>query len=188
MDASDSLHPENPPTFAGFEPANLGEKGQCQTNLDIQPAIPIHLQYVFLRNSLDERKRAHWKIFRPFQIANNSNQRLELKRYNLAKNPAAHFLLFHGWIPIAAGNFDGQFPPQRDAPDLWQCETVLRILILPKAIKPNRHSRVFYTLHNHAVWTLSILCIMKIHRLGPELNPQPQTHKANDKPTTCFNK
>ncbi|GFW92800.1 hypothetical protein TNCV_1735931 [Trichonephila clavipes] len=37
----------------------------------------------------------------------------------------------YGWIPIIADNFDAQFPPQREAPELWRCKTILRILILP---------------------------------------------------------
>ncbi|GFV46493.1 hypothetical protein TNCV_3233801 [Trichonephila clavipes] len=44
-------------------------------------------------------------------------------------------------IPIAAVNFDSQFPPQRKAPELWRCEIVLKTLILLRAPKPNRHSR-----------------------------------------------
>ncbi|GFX28587.1 hypothetical protein TNCV_3336471 [Trichonephila clavipes] len=42
---------------------------------------------------------------------------------------------------IAARNFDAHFPPQTEAPVLWRCETVLRILILQSALKPNRHSK-----------------------------------------------
>ncbi|GFX63598.1 hypothetical protein TNCV_2005271 [Trichonephila clavipes] len=53
------------------------------------------------------------------------------------------------WIPIATGNFDTRFTPQREAPELWRCETVLRILILLRAPNPNRHSRSFYMPHNH---------------------------------------
>ncbi|GFW99741.1 hypothetical protein TNCV_3419711 [Trichonephila clavipes] len=38
--------------------------------------------------------------------------------------------------------------------------------------------------HNHTTWPLSIFCIRKIHRLGPESNPQPSVQKASDKTTT----
>ncbi|PRD30687.1 UNVERIFIED_CONTAM: hypothetical protein NCL1_25657 [Trichonephila clavipes] len=38
--------------------------------------------------------------------------------------------------------------------------------------------------HNHTTWTLSIFCIMKIHRLGSGSNSQPWTYKASAKPTT----
>ncbi|GFX73920.1 hypothetical protein TNCV_397311 [Trichonephila clavipes] len=46
-------------------------------------------------------------------------------------------------IPISISNFDTQFPPQRETPELWRGETVLRILILPRAPKPNRFSSYF---------------------------------------------
>ncbi|GFT12580.1 retrovirus-related Pol polyprotein from transposon opus [Trichonephila clavipes] len=39
--------------------------------------------------------------------------------------------------PSTSANFDAQFPPQREASDLWRCETVLRILILLRA--PQHH-------------------------------------------------
>ncbi|GFT28230.1 hypothetical protein TNCV_645701 [Trichonephila clavipes] len=48
----------------------------------------------------------------------------------------------YSWIPITAGNFDTQFPPQRKAPKLWRCEDIRRTEILPRAPKPNRRSRV----------------------------------------------
>ncbi|GFT53585.1 hypothetical protein TNCV_3325231 [Trichonephila clavipes] len=55
-------------------------------------------------------------------------------------------------IPIVAGryhigeyqspqyHFDAPFPSQGVIPELWRCETVLRILILSRTPKPNRHT------------------------------------------------
>ncbi|GFX53238.1 uncharacterized protein TNCV_362321 [Trichonephila clavipes] len=44
----------------------------------------------------------------------------------------------HRWKPIAAGNFDAQFPLQREALDPYRCETKLKNLILSRPHKPNR--------------------------------------------------
>ncbi|GFX12727.1 hypothetical protein TNCV_3437011 [Trichonephila clavipes] len=41
-------------------------------------------------------------------------------------------------ISFTADNLDPQFLLQRDAPEHWGCETVLRILILPRIPMPNR--------------------------------------------------
>ncbi|GFW70099.1 hypothetical protein TNCV_2215521 [Trichonephila clavipes] len=65
--------------------------------------------------------------------------------FNHCRHPRELVSLYNAapyrWIPIAAANFDTQFPPQRVTPDLWRCETVVRILILLRAPNPNRHSR-----------------------------------------------
>ncbi|GFW99184.1 hypothetical protein TNCV_3009521 [Trichonephila clavipes] len=45
---------------------------------------------------------------------------------------------------MAAINFQAQFPPQRKAPELRQCEPVLGFN-LPRAPKTKRHSRGFFT-------------------------------------------
>ncbi|GFV97316.1 hypothetical protein TNCV_2038261 [Trichonephila clavipes] len=49
---------------------------------------------------------------------------------------------------------------------------------------PKEPKRTVIGKHDESpVTTLPIFCIMKIHRLGPGSNPQPQAYKASDKPT-----
>ncbi|GFW75048.1 hypothetical protein TNCV_447541 [Trichonephila clavipes] len=83
------------------------------------------------------------------------------------------------WIPIAAVIltpsflYRGRHLSSDDA-------NLYHDLILPRASKPNRHSRDLL----HTTWPLLIFCIMEIHRLGPGSNPQHWVLKASDKPTT----
>ncbi|GFV00229.1 hypothetical protein TNCV_3322801 [Trichonephila clavipes] len=42
----------------------------------------------------------------------------------------------------------------------------------------------FHMPYSHTARSLSIFCIMKIHRFGPGSNPQPWVQKAGDKLTT----
>ncbi|GFS67247.1 hypothetical protein TNCV_2902551 [Trichonephila clavipes] len=62
------------------------------------------------------------------------------------------------WIPITTGKFDVQFPLQRKTPELWGCETILRIFILPRTPKPNRHSKDFlHSAYSHAMAAVDFL-------------------------------
>ncbi|GFW48120.1 hypothetical protein TNCV_3076601 [Trichonephila clavipes] len=62
-------------------------------------------------------------------------------------------------IPITAGNFEDQFPPQKQASELWRCETVLRILILPRAPKLNKHSSSSWT---SSLSTSEFICLVRL--------------------------
>ncbi|GFX33054.1 transposable element Tc1 transposase [Trichonephila clavipes] len=99
---------------------------------------------------------------------------LELPTYYIPRKLVSLFsAALYRRRPITAGNFDAQFLPQRKAPELWRCETVLMVLILRKHPSQIGTQGVFYMLYNHSTWPLLIFYIMKIHRLGPELIPQP---------------
>ncbi|GFU31689.1 hypothetical protein TNCV_1175791 [Trichonephila clavipes] len=89
-----------------------------------------------------------------------------------------HTTQYFGHATDQNGNFDPQF-----LLSFGDVKPYLGFIFL-RAPKPNRHSRIFYMPHNRATETLTIFSIMKIHRLGPGTNLQPQTYKVNDKPTT----
>ncbi|GFS82975.1 hypothetical protein TNCV_1568471 [Trichonephila clavipes] len=70
MDAVEFLHLENPPTWAGVEPANLGVQGQRQTNYAPFPQSAISEAYLktFGLSYVHQFRMGRWEYLRASEL------------------------------------------------------------------------------------------------------------------------
>ncbi|GFV47603.1 hypothetical protein TNCV_2081631 [Trichonephila clavipes] len=80
------------------------------------------------------------------------------------------------------GNSSSRHSNKKEAPKMWRCEAALRILFLPRAPKPNRHSRALL----HAILSNDMAAFDFLHHKNPSTfaGVEPSTLGAEDQRQT----